>query len=189
MCHQRPHPLRWDFRDPYRASWPRAMCLRRDAWDTDAGPAGLDRALGATECAMRVPPGATEWHSISRQLYICRLPRHLAPPSARSACHSLPSSGAREAARLEGHQRDGRHRIARGSGPSGGRRHRMAVWRPQGGLRSLKRRDSRRDPSLRGTVPGRATRKAAPAVDVQGYPAHPWKATIERESAYKVTMR
>ena len=131
MCHQRPHPLRWCFRDPYWASWPRAMCLRRDAWDTGAGPAGLDRAFGDTECAMRVPPGATEWYSISRQLYVCRLPRHSATPSAQSACHSLPSSGAREAARLEGHQRDGWHRIARGSGPSGGRRHRTAVWRPQ----------------------------------------------------------
>ena len=166
MCHQRPHPLRWCFRDPYWASWPRAMCLRRGAWDTGAGPAGLDRALGDTECAMRVPPGATEWYSISRQLYICRLPRHSAPPSAQSACHSPPSSGAREAARLEGHQRDGRHRIARGSGPSGG----GGTGRRHGGLRSLTRRDSRRDPSLRGTVPGRATRKAAPAVDVQGHP-------------------
>ena len=39
------------------------MCLRRDAWDTGAGPAGLDRALGDTECAMRVPPGATEWQA------------------------------------------------------------------------------------------------------------------------------
>lgn len=120
MCHQRPHPLRWGFRDPYWSSWSCAMCPRRDAWDTGAGPAGLDRALGDTECAMRVPPGATEWHSISRQLYICRLPHHSAPPSAQSACHSPPSSGAREAARLEGHQRDGRHRIARGSEPSGG---------------------------------------------------------------------
>ena len=46
------------------------MCLRRDAWDTGAGPAGLDRALGATECAMRVPLAATEWHSILRQLII-----------------------------------------------------------------------------------------------------------------------
>lgn len=185
MCHQRPHPLRWDFRDPYRASWPRAMCLRRDAWDTGVEPRRPDRALGDTECAMRVPPGATEWHSISRQLYICRLPRHSAPPSAQSACHSPPSSGAREAARLEGHQRDGQHRMARGSGSSGG----GDTGRQYGGLRSLKRHDSRRDPSLRGTVPDRATRKAAPAVDVQGHLVHPWKATIERESAYKATMR
>lgn len=131
MCHRRPHPLRWGFRDPYGASWPRAMCPRGTRGDTDAGPAGLDRALGATECAVRVPLAAVEWHSILRQLYVCRLPRHPAPPSAKSACHSPPSSGAREAARLEGHQRDGRHRIARGSGLSGGRRHRMAVWRPQ----------------------------------------------------------
>lgn len=186
MCHQRPHPLRWGFRDPYWSSWSCAMCPRRDAWDTGAGPAGLDRALGATECAMRVPPGATEWHSISRQLYVCRLPHHSAPPSARSACHSLPSSGVREAARLGGHQRDGRHRMVRGSGSSSGG---GGTGRQHGGLRSLKRRDSRRDPSLRGTVPGRATRKAAPAVDVQGQLAHPWKATIERESAYKATMR
>ena len=185
MCHQRPHPLRWDFRDPYRASWSCAMCPRRDAWDTGAGPAGLDRALGDTECAMRVPLAATEWHSILRQLYVCRLPRHSAPPSARSACHSLPSSGAREAARLEGHQRDGRHRMARGSEPSGG----GGTGRQRGGLRSLTRRDSRCDPLLRGTVPGRAAHKAASAVDVQGRSAHPWKATIERESAYKVTMR
>ena len=120
MCHQRPHPLRWGFRDPYRSSWSCAMCPWRDVWDTGTGPAGLDRALGDTECAMRVPLGATEWHSISRQLYICRLPRHSALPSARSACHSPPSSGAREAARLAGHQRDGQHRMARGSGSSGG---------------------------------------------------------------------
>lgn len=128
MCHQRPHPLRWGFRDPYWSSWPRAMCLRRDAWDTGVEPRRPDRALGATECAMRVPLGATEWHSISRQLYICRLPHHSALPSARSACHSPPSSGAREAARLAGHQRDGQHRMARGSGSSGGWHRTAARW-------------------------------------------------------------
>ena len=185
MCHQRPHPLRWDFRDPYWASGPRAMCPGGTCGTRTPGLRG-SIAHSAPPSARCAPPGATEWHSISRQLYICRLPRHSAPPSAQSACHSLPSSGAREAARLEGHQRDGQHRMARGSGSSSGG---GGTGRQHGGLKFLTRRDSRRDPSLRGTVPGRATRKAAPAVDVQGYPAHPWKATTERESVYGAAMR
>ena len=185
MCHQRPHPLRWGSRDLYGASWPRAMCPR--------GTRGT-RAPGLRG-------------SIA----------HSATPNARCACHSPPPSGtafydnctyvdfrATRRHRVRGLPATRRRRVApvrqRGSGvikEMGGtgwhaaRSHREGggTGRQRDGLRSLTRRDSRCDLSLRGTVPGRAAHKAASAVDVQGYPAHPWKATIERESAYKVTMR
>ena len=49
--------------------------------------------LGSAECAVCVPSGSTEWHDISWQLRICRLPRHSVASSARCACHSMALSG------------------------------------------------------------------------------------------------
>lgn len=141
---------------------------------------------------------------------------HSAPPSARCACHPAPPSGTafHDNCTYADFRTTRRHRVRglpatrcrrvapvrqRGSrvikemgntGWHAARGHRGGgTGRQHGGLKFLTRRDSRRDPSLRGTVPSRATRKAAPAVDVQGHLAHPWKAIIERERAHKVTIR
>lgn len=62
-------------------------------WHPDAGSAGPAVPLGSAECAVCVPSGSTEWHDISWQLRICRLPRHSVASSARCACHSMALSG------------------------------------------------------------------------------------------------
>ena len=185
MCHQRPHPLRWDFRDPYRASWPRAMCPRGTCGTRALGLRGsiAHSATPSARCACHpAPPSGTAFHDnctyadfrVTRRHRVCSLPatrcRRVAPVSQRGSRVIKEMGGTGWYAARD-------HREGGGTG------------RQCGGLRSLTRHDSRRDSSLRGTVPGRATRKAAPAVDVQGHLAHPWKATIARESAYKATMR
>lgn len=142
---------------------------------------------------------------------------HSATPSARCACHPAPPSGtafhdnctyadfrATRRHRVRSLPATRRRRVAPvrqrgsrvikemgGTGSHAARDYREGGgtgWQC-GGRRSLTRRDSRRDPLLRGTVPGRAAHKAASAVDVQGRSAHPWKATTERESVYGVAMR
>ncbi len=65
MCHQRPHPLRWDFRDPYRASWPRAMCPRGTCGTRALGLRGsiAHSATPSARCACHpAPPSGTAFH-------------------------------------------------------------------------------------------------------------------------------
>ena len=50
-----------------------------------------DNSLSAPLPAARTSP--VEWHDISWQLRICRLPRHSVASSARCACHSMALSG------------------------------------------------------------------------------------------------
>lgn len=62
MCHQRPHPLRWDFRDPYWASWPRAMCPRGTRETRALGLRGstAHSATPSARCACHpAPPSGT----------------------------------------------------------------------------------------------------------------------------------
>ena len=185
MCHQRPHPLRWCFRDPYWASWPRAMCPRGTCGTRALGLRGsiAHSATPSARCACHpAPPSGTAFHDNCTYADFRTTRRH--------RVRSLPATRRRRVAPVR--QRGSRViKEMGGTGSHAARDHREGggTGRQCGGRRSLTHRDSRRDPSLRGTVPGRATRKAAPAVDVQGHLAHPWKATIERESAYKVTMR
>lgn len=65
MCHQRPHPLRWDFRDPYWASWPRAMCPRGTCGTRALGLRGsiAHSAPPSARCACHpAPPSGTAFH-------------------------------------------------------------------------------------------------------------------------------
>ena len=169
--------------------------------------------IGRHGLALCVPGGTRETRALGLRGSIA----HSATPSARCACHPAPPSGTafHDNCTYADFRATRRHRVRSlpatrcrrvatvrqrgsrvikemgGTGSHAARDHREGggTGRQRGGRRSLTRRDSRRDPSLRGTVPSRAAHKAASAVDVQGRSAHPWKATIERESAYKVTMR
>ena len=65
MCHQRPHPLRWDFRDPYRASWSCAMCPRGTCGTRAPGLRGstAHSATPSARCACHpAPPSGTAFH-------------------------------------------------------------------------------------------------------------------------------